>query len=249
MIRTIIAEDDNMARRGILEFIPWKANGFEIVADVNNGLKALEYIQTNPVDLVITDLDMPIMNGIELTEHITSDHPDVSVVILSIHKEFEYIQKVLQYGAIDYIAKIDLDDDQVGSVLQRISRRIHKKERRISAHFLHNTKYSNEITQCIEKAIELTNSDLSHQWHVTEICKDLNISRSYFNLCFKDLVGQTYNDYLRSKRIEKAKELLMTDETIERIANIVGYLDEKYFSRIFRDSVGMLPSKFRSSSR
>lgn len=76
------------------------------------------------------------------------------------------------------------------------------------------------------------------------------MSRSYFSQCFKEIAGKTFNDYLRQLRVEKAKEyLLYTNKTIVWIAENTGYMDEKYFSRSFREQIGILPSEFRLTMR
>ncbi|MNJ48279.1 HTH-type transcriptional regulator YesS [compost metagenome] len=74
----------------------------------------------------------------------------------------------------------------------------------------------------------------------------VNMSSSYFSQCFKEIVGQTYTDYLREIRMQRAQQYLRnTTKTIQWIAEQVGYNDEKYFSRLFREQVGVLPSEFR----
>ena len=76
----------------------------------------------------------------------------------------------------------------------------------------------------------------------------MNLSRSYFNQCFRDIAGKPFNDYVRHCRIERAKEYLaQTDQPIYWVANNTGYLDEKYFSHVFKEQTGMLPTEFRRS--
>ena len=110
--------------------------------------------------------------------------------------------------------------------------------------------YSQEITNCMLKAVQIMQSEISQQLTAGEIAKRLNMSRSYFSLCYKDILGSTFNEHMRMIRMEKAKEyLLCTNKTIQWIAEHTGYMDEKYFSRTFRSKIGMLPSEFRLSKR
>lgn len=76
------------------------------------------------------------------------------------------------------------------------------------------------------------------------------MSRSYFSQCFKQLTGKSFNEYVRHIRIERAKEYLThTQKPIGWIAEHTGYLDEKYFSRLFREQTGMLPSEYRQKGQ
>ncbi|WP_417286513.1 helix-turn-helix transcriptional regulator [Cohnella suwonensis] len=91
---------------------------------------------------------------------------------------------------------------------------------------------------------------LSRQITAADIASQVNISRSYFSQCFKEIVGVTFNEYLRNIRIEKAKAYLIgSGRTVQWIAEHTGYMDERYFSRIFREQTGSLPSEFRKSFR
>ncbi|MDQ0058981.1 helix-turn-helix domain-containing protein [Paenibacillus harenae] len=108
--------------------------------------------------------------------------------------------------------------------------------------------YSEEVKDCITRAVKAMQDELSSSVHASEMAKRVNMSRSYFSQCFKDLVGMTFNEYLRHIRIEKAKEYLQyTQKTIQWIAENTGYADQKYFSRVFLEKTGMLPSEYRQS--
>jgi two-component system response regulator YesN len=100
--------------------------------------------------------------------------------------------------------------------------------------------------ECILKAVQIAHDEMSQQITAVNLAKRVNMSRSYFSQCFKEIAGSNFSDYLRQVRMEKAKEyLLYTNRTIQWIAENVGYADEKYFSRTFREQTGMLPSKYR----
>jgi two-component system response regulator YesN len=96
------------------------------------------------------------------------------------------------------------------------------------------------------RSVRIIHDEFEHQITAIEVAKRVNLSRSYFSRCFKMVTGKTFNDYIRQVRIEKAKEYLQhSNKTISWIAENIGYLDEKYFSRIFREHTGMLPSEYR----
>ena len=81
----------------------WEKAGFEITADVRDGEEALEVLDREKIDLVVTDIAMPLMDGIELIREIRRKYPDIYVIVLSCHDEFEYVKKAMKEGADEYV--------------------------------------------------------------------------------------------------------------------------------------------------
>jgi len=95
-------------------------------------------------------------------------------------------------------------------------------------------------------AVRIVQEELNESVFAVDVAKRVNMSRSYFNQCFKEIVGRPFNDFVQHVRIEKAKEyLLRTNRPVQWIAEQIGYADEKYFSRLFREQTGNTPSEFR----
>jgi two-component system response regulator YesN len=110
--------------------------------------------------------------------------------------------------------------------------------------------YRPEVITCVMEAVRIVDSEARAPLFAVDVARRVNMSRGYFSHCFKDIIGKSFNDYLRFTRIEKAKLLLVHSETqIYHVAEQVGYADEKYFSRVFREQMGMLPSEFRQRQR
>ncbi len=100
---------------------------------------------------------------------------------------------------------------------------------------------------CMLKSARYIRENMTDALHTDDVATHVNMSRSYFCQCFKRQVGQTFNEYVRYRRIHLAREyLLKTQQPISWIAQAVGYADLKYFSRVFREQEGMLPSEFRA---
>ena len=105
-----------------------------------------------------------------------------------------------------------------------------------------------ETTASVLAAIQIIEHKLNMSITAHEISKEVNMSRSYFSMCFKQVVGNTFNEYVRIARIRKAKSFLLnTTEKVSVIAEKVGYVDVKYFSKVFKVSTGFLPSEFRKN--
>lgn len=129
MIRVLIVDDDKLARKGLTSMMPWKEYGMEVVGDVSNGAKALEFIRNNRVDLMFVDLEMPVMSGIDLIKAIHETYPEVAFVVLTFHENFEYVQTALRLDAIDYISKAELEFEDYDQTLKRIVKKLKEKNK------------------------------------------------------------------------------------------------------------------------
>jgi two-component system response regulator YesN len=128
MIRVLVADDEKIVRKGLISFMPWSDFGMTVVGEANNGENALKFIEKNEVDLLLTDLSMPVMSGIELMREVRRKFPHIQFVVLTLHQDFEYVQEALRLGAIDYIAKTQLEKEQFEDVLGRIASLLKQKE-------------------------------------------------------------------------------------------------------------------------
>lgn len=109
MIKTLLVDDDFLVRMFLKQIIDWESQGFTLVGDACNGAEALEMIDKFSPELIITDLSMPVMDGIELIEKARNKLPDSYIIALSCHGEFEYVKEAMKQGANEYVLKNLLD--------------------------------------------------------------------------------------------------------------------------------------------
>lgn len=124
MYKLIIVDDENEIRHALSNYIPWQEMDFEFVASFENGKNAYEFLQKNEIDVVLCDIKMPIMNGIELAEKIYKDNLACKIVFLSAHKEFEFAQKALSFGVEDYVLK-PTKYEELLDVFKKIKTKLH----------------------------------------------------------------------------------------------------------------------------
>ena len=118
MRKALLADDDFLVRSYLKMLSSWEKAGFEIRADVRDGEEALEVLEKEPVDLVVTDIAMPLMDGIGLIREIRKKYPDIYVIVLSCHDEFEYVKKAMKEGADEYVLKNTLNEESLYTVLE-----------------------------------------------------------------------------------------------------------------------------------
>lgn len=105
MYKLVLAEDEEDVREGVIGQIDWEGYGFEIVEQAENGREAADAIDRLLPDVVVTDIQMPFMNGLQLAEWIRSHHPNTKIIILTGYDEFEYAQKAIKLQIDEYILK------------------------------------------------------------------------------------------------------------------------------------------------
>ena len=128
-MNVLIVDDDKLARKGLIAVIDWEQYGLCVVGDVQNGKKALEFLENHPVDLVFTDIDMPEMNGLELMKICKESYPETDFVIFSVYEDFSFARQALRLGALDYISKIEFDPEECDAILKKIVEKYQNKRR------------------------------------------------------------------------------------------------------------------------
>lgn len=130
LLRMMLVDDENLILRGLKETYDWRAMGFEIVGTALDGDIALELLDEVNPDIIMTDISMKRMSGLELMEEVRRRRPDVEFMVLSAYREFEYAQTAIKNGALQYLIK-PLEDEELASTMEEVYRKcIAKMEER-----------------------------------------------------------------------------------------------------------------------
>lgn len=129
MKKALLVDDDYLVRSYLKMLPSWQKAEVEIVADVRDGEEALERLEKGDIELVITDIAMPLMDGIELIRQIRKRYPGIYVIVLSCHDEFEYVKKAMQEGADEYVLKNTLNEDTLYKLLTETLEKMQDKEK------------------------------------------------------------------------------------------------------------------------
>lgn len=128
MYHVLIADDDYLMRNSLFAMPEWGECGFRIAGMVSNGKDALEFISRNQVDVVFSDVCMPVMDGIELAKHIHQNYPDIRVIIMSNYSDFDYVKEAFHANVIDYILKYTIQPDTLKPLLEKVRLSIANKQ-------------------------------------------------------------------------------------------------------------------------
>lgn len=126
MKRVLIVDDESIVRVALRSLADWEKYGFTVVRDCMGGLQAVEYMKENPVELLITDMKMPGMDGLKLISHLRDMGLLPVTVVLSGYNEFELVREAFRLGVYDYMLKGDLNQRVLEELLDKVNRQYFK---------------------------------------------------------------------------------------------------------------------------
>lgn len=254
----LIAEDEKQIRRGIRAIVERSGLPVEEVLECKNGLEALAVLESRPVDVMIADIRMPGMDGLELVRRASAlAHPPL-VLAISGYSEFSYAVEMLRYGARDYLLKpvapeklvkalTDLDaeitlraDAAKKNTDKHLLRALLSEPDRTQAH--HEGKSSRRIAEAMKYLHEHFREDVD----MARLSSMIGMNYAQFSYLFKRRTGMGYLTYLKALRLNESKRLLReTDLRIRDISIQTGFKSDKHFMKVFRESVGISPGEYR----
>lgn len=124
MIRVLIVDDEYIMRQGLKYMIDWKREGFEIVGEATNGSEALKMMEEVKPHIIICDIVMPLLDGVDFSEVLHKMYPQIQMIILSGYDNFEYVKRTLMNGAVDYVLKPTLNQEELIKILHKAAEKI-----------------------------------------------------------------------------------------------------------------------------
>lgn len=262
MYRVLVVDDEplvcNFLRMKIEELNP----EFQVSATASDGCGALEFLEKNQVELVITDIKMPRMDGLELCEKIRERYPDIYIVILSGYGEFEYAQRAIRYNVHSYLLK-PIDNEELAKILCEITQEkkmMHQKNEEIKNSFrqiFYATSGSYERPDeelerqknmsIVEKAKEYIWNNYKKPLGLTEIAENIGVSPNYLSNVFRREEGDTCMKYVTKVRMEVAGRYLTDNQILrlDEIAERTGFVNTKHFLHVFKKYYGMTPGEYK----
>ncbi|MCR5325066.1 MAG: response regulator [Lachnospiraceae bacterium] len=248
MIRVLVADDESVVRKGIINGTDWQLIGCEVVAEAANGEEGLEKALDLKPDLVVSDIRMPKMDGLEMVRQIMESLPKIKVIFLTAYGDFKYAQQAIKLGACDYILK-PFEDGELEAAIQRLIQQNILSQGSIRAEDLIPLKRASDIeNRYIRNAIEYIEQHYSEPGiTIAQIADALALSEGYLSRLFKSETEYSINTYITRYRILTAAKLLDdVQNKVYEVAEKVGYLDITYFSTTFKKLAGVTPSQYQS---
>ncbi len=245
LYRTIVVEDEAIIRENIVKKIREAHPGFVVVAEAHNGSAALERIGADPVDLLVTDIRMAVMDGLELVESVYYRYPDMKMIIISGYNEFEFARQAMRFGVSEFLLK-PVDIAELRNALFRIYDRLAEED----AQAFGEQSSLPDIEargQLAESTAEYFRSNYLKHPSLETVAERFRVSPAYLGKAFKDHFGVSPSKYMFDLIMNHARKILdeRPELMVKEIASMLGYDDQCYFSRAFRKLTGMSPIEYR----
>jgi two-component system, response regulator YesN len=235
-LKIVVVEDEIRSREGIVHLLKRLNPSYYVVGEAGNGRSGLELIKKQQPDLVITDIKMPLMDGLSMLRAVRECGMCTKAIILSAFADFAYAKQAISFGVFEYLLK----PVSVGELIESL-----QKIEAITG----NTKTAardSSISPLIRRVCDFLEAPGGILFSLAEISQRLKVTPEYLGAQFYREMGCHFNLYSKNKRIAYAKLLLKnTDEKVNGISVLCGYQDAKYFSQLFKKEVGVLPVEYR----
>jgi two-component system, response regulator YesN len=247
----LIVDDEPRTRQGLQKTLETWANGNYQLFTASNGVEAMEVMQQQKVHILITDIRMPEITGLQLLKIVKEQNMYPVIIVISAYSEFEYAQEALRLGVINYLLKpiskkalIEAVEDAVQAAQKQ--ERAGMIEKVVDKKLVDANAQNPSNHAPIRKAIDYINNHLQNELTQKEVADHVHLNASYLSVLFKEHVKLTFSEYVTRRRIQRGKELLIsTNLPINDIAEQSGYKTAKYFIKIFKELEGITPSAYR----
>lgn len=265
MYQVQIVDDEPIVRMGLKNLIPWESLGFTVVCCAQNGQEAIEQYYNHKIKLIITDIEMPIMNGLDYIKQLRDNSESTEIVILTAYEEFEYAKTAIQNHVIDYILK-PIDEEQIIDTLKKVKDNLEKKKyyqeylnfnnqppenSHTGIDEFENSKLKDDMKSkniVVRQAYQYVIDHVDDKISLTKISDTLGVSKNYFCSLFKQETGENFLNFVSRMKIQRAKTLLAKDNRrVYEVCDYLGYSDVTYFTKLFKKYVHMSPNEYKKS--
>lgn len=249
MLKTVIVEDEAIIRQGLILTIDWAGLGCEIVGEADDGRVGLEIIRQTQPDIVITDIKMPQLDGLQMIEAARREAilPSAcKVIFLTSYAEFSYAQQAIHLQAFDYLLK-PLEEEKLAELIGRIRQSGAALGEAALIDWSLYLSGDAILNSYVKEALLRINRDYQARISVEALAEEMNVSASYLSRKFKEATGSTFLELLSRQRIAAAAQLLKDDRyRVYEVAEKAGFKDYKNFCLVFKRYMCKTPKEYRN---
>jgi len=241
----LIVDDELLIADGLCELLARSFSGRLNVLCRYSAAAALQVAQEQPVDILLTDINMPNVSGLELHRSMQALHPSCLVIYLTGYSDFEYARTALDQHAYAYILKGEGDDVVISIVEQALSQ-LSGPEPEIGS----DSETEDDGKDRIRFLQDYIRNHLNEDLSLNRLAEFSHLHPVYLSRVFKEITGITVGDFINRTRLEKVESLLKTSRlTVLEISRKLGFATDNYFCRWFRKQTGMSPHQYREKNR
>jgi len=231
----LIVDDEEIILQGISQIIELMNDSYKVIGKAQDVMAAIIIYNEHKPDIVITDMNMHDMDGLNLINELNIINPQVKIIVVSGYDDFNFVKSSLKMGVADYLLK-PVSEEELLSAIEKVCLEINKTDSNID----------HKKLKIIEKSKEYIDKNYMNPISLKQVSDYLGISPTYLSEIFTIYNNDNFVEYITNVRINKAKELL-SDPVIKvyEVGSMVGYEDSAYFSRVFKKVTGLSPVNYQ----
>lgn len=266
--KVLLADDEQIERMALARRLLKRFGENLVILQAVDGTEAIKLCAQERCQIVIMDISMPEMNGVEAAEQIRRLDENCEIIFLTAYDEFSYAKRAIAIHALDYLLK-PCEEEELTAVMEEAMRRIQRRKQfeelnrsseRIEEEYRQGESYGEEfrdeadmeepdrLGQAAEKIRRFIQKNYMRDISMQDAARMMNYSDAYFCKLFKQCFDQNFTAYLTAFRIHEARRLLREKHvSVREVSMLVGYYDANYFAKVFKRITGMNPSEYRDS--
>lgn len=257
MYKVAIIDDEPLIVEGLTKTMPWEKWNMQVIGSAYDGRQGLSLIRREHPDIIISDINMPQLDGLKMIAGLKSEFPNMQIVILTGYREFEYAREAISLGVTRFLlkpSKMNELEEAMDAVTEKLVKLGVLGEESPADESVQNAGaeeeilYNNEANSFIVKnALEYIRENYKEKLRLSDVADQIYVSQWHLSKLLNKQTGQNFSEILNGIRMEKAKELLKDPSLrISDIAEEVGFLDMAHFSRVFKKMEGMSANEYRN---
>ena len=250
MLSVVVAEDEHLVRNSIVRFINENIDGVSVSASFADGSEVLEYLKNHEADIILTDVKMFEVSGLEVAKYICDNNIKTAVIIISAYRDFSYAKTAIDYQVCSYLLKPVMPSD-LREALKKAERFLAErsaaaKEENVGDEEKQEEKSpDNRESIIMERALKFINENFHKDISLSDVASHVYLSEHYFGSIFKRNKAEGFTKYLNSVRLKEAERLLKTGRySVKEISRRVGYNNCNYFIKLFKSQTKVTPKQY-----
>ncbi len=242
----LLVDDEELAIRGIEQGVCWEKINVDRVYKAHSKDTAVRMIETYDIDIIISDIEMPNGNGLELIRWVRSNRRKSMNIFYTGHAEFSYAQEAIRLGVEDYLLK-PIPYEELERTILRAEEKISGGESReaIEEIWSEVAREEDDVSS-VEAVKKFIQENLAEDLQRDTLAAVVHMNPAYLSRMFKKQEGVSLSEYIMQKRITVAKQLLhRTNLPVSTIADRVGISFATYFNKLFKERESMSPLQYR----
>lgn len=260
MYTVVIIDDEPLIVEGLSKTMAWEKWNCCVAGTASDGQAGMELIREKRPDIVITDINMPKLDGLKMIAGLKSEFPDMQIIILTGYREFEYARQAIALGVSRFLLKPS-KMNELEEALETVTGRLEQQGISAAA-FMPEYAQSDEKLPAgtdaeenseansfiVKNALEYIRENSREKLRLTDVADQVYVSQWHLSKLLNKHTGKTFSDILNGARMDKSKELLMDPALrICDVAELVGFQDLAHFSRVFKKMEGMSAGEYRNT--